>query len=482
MASAEASPFAKTGGLADVTSSLSKALADRGHEVAIVIPKYLMIDRNGFRSEPIDIPLLTRIGGEEQTGWIHRGTLPGSDCQVYFVTNDHYFNRNGLYQENGKDYPDNLERFVFFCRGVLELIRSEEFVPDILHCHDWQTTLLPAYLESNYEAIHQSTQSMKTVFTTHNIAFQGFFPRDQFETTGLPWTLFTPDGVEYYGDMNLMKAGLVYSDAVTTVSERYASEIMTPEYGCGLESVLLSVKDRVHGILNGVDYDLWNPETDSQIDSNYSLKDLSGKRRCKAALQKKVGLPEKADVPLLGSVGRFDRQKGLDLVADIMENLLLRGEGQFVILGAGDPEIEKQFQRLQESFPERVRVRTGIDEELAHQIQAGVDMFLMPSRFEPCGLAQLYSLKYGTVPIVRLTGGLADTIRDFNDAQKDGFGFVFNKADSKELLKAVERAISVFRDKTAWESLMKRGMAQDFSWDVSAERYEALYTQLMQED
>lgn len=482
MASAEASPFAKTGGLADVTSSLSKALDKRGHEVALILPKYLMVDRGGIKTEPIDLPLLTPISGQERTGWIHRAVLPGSNCQVYLVTNDHYYNRNGLYGENGRDYPDNLERFVFFCRAVLELMRSDEFVPDILHCHDWQAALLPAYLRSDFDSILKVAGGVRSVFTTHNIAFQGFFPRDQFETTGLSWNLFTPDGVEYYGDLNLMKSGLVYSDAVTTVSERYAAEIMTPEYGCGLESVVASVRDRLHGILNGVDYDLWNPETDSLIPANYSRDNLSGKAQCKAALQKELDLPTNPEIPLLGSIGRFDRQKGLDLIAEILEDLLLRGEVQFVILGSGDPEIERQFQRLQERFPDSLRVRIGLDEALAHGIQAGVDMFLMPSRFEPCGLAQLYSLKYGTVPIVRMTGGLADTIRDFNEAQKDGYGFVFNKAEGKELLHAVERAISVYRDKTAWEALMKRGMACDFSWDASAKRYERLYRTLLGEE
>lgn len=482
MASAEASPFAKTGGLADVASSLSKALVSRGHEVAIVIPKYLMVDRGGFRTEPIDLPLLTPIAGAERTGWIHRAQIPNSTCPVYFVTNDHYFNRNGLYQENGKDYPDNLERFVFFCRGVLEIIRSGEFTPDILHCHDWQTALLPAYLKSNFDSIRTAAPLMKTVFTTHNIAFQGFFPSDQYELTGLPWDLFTPDGVEYYGDLNLMKSGLVYSDAVTTVSERYAAEIATSEYGCGLESVVVSIRDRLHGILNGVDYDLWNPETDPHIAARYSGSDLSGKRTCKAALQESLDLPLDPTAPLFGSIGRFDRQKGLDLVAEVMEDLLLRGEAQFVILGAGDPDIERQFQRLQERFPDQMRVRVGIDEELAHHIQSGIDMFLMPSRFEPCGLSQLYSLKYGTIPIVRSTGGLADTIRDYNDAQRDGVGFVFSRPEAKELLHAVERALACYRDRTVWESLMRRGMACDFSWDASAERYERLYARLVEEE
>jgi starch synthase len=477
--SAEAAPFAKTGGLADVATAFTKALAEKGHEVALILPKYLMTERGGFRSEPIDIPLMFRIGNDERTGWIHRSTLPGTNIPVYFVVNDHYFNRNGIYQEEGKDYPDNLARFTFFCRSVLELLRSDEFPAEIIHCHDWQTSLIPAYLKT-VDHRDPALSTMKTVFTVHNLAYQGFFPRDQYYQTGLPWEIFNPGGIEFYGDLNLLKAGLVYSDWITTVSERYAAEMMTPANGRGLESVVYANRERLTGILNGADYTVWNPETDTIIKANYSPHDLAGKLLCKEDLQREMKLPVNSEVPLMATVCRFDEQKGIDLMCQVLDYLLLGEEMQFIALGTGKPEFERMMLDLMTRFPRQVGVHVGINENLAHKIQAGADLFLMPSKYEPCGLSQLYSMKYGTPPVVHLSGGLADTVRDYNDAQKDGYGFVFYNHDQKDFLQAINRAIAVYRDKTAWDALRRRGMACDFSWGRSASRYEEVYRDLLE--
>lgn len=476
---AEAAPFAKTGGLADVTSALSKSLAKRGHEVAIILPKYLMVDRAGFRTEPIDLPLLFRIEDEERTGWIHRGQIPGTDVTAYFVVNDHFYNRNGIYSENGRDYPDNLARFSFFCQSVIQLLKSDEFDADIVHCHDWQTALVPAYLKAVCSNDPDLSRK-KTVFTVHNFAYQGFFPRDQFPITGLPWHLFNPEALEFYGDLNLLKAGLVFADWITTVSDRYAAEIMTPEFGRGMESIASAHRNRLTGILNGADYDVWNPATDALISAQYSPDDLSGKAVCKAALQKETGLPVVADAPVLATVSRLDDQKGLDLIYSALEMLLLDTDIQFVILGEGQPEYERLFHDLKMRFPEQVGVFVGHDEERAHRIQAGADLFLMPSRYEPCGLGQIYSMKYGTPPVVRYSGGLADTVRDYNGAQIDGYGFVFYQMETKDFMQALRRALTVYRDKTAWTALQRRAMACNFSWKIAAEKYESLFHQVLE--
>lgn len=476
---AEAAPFARTGGLADVTMCLSKALANLGHETALVLPKYLMVDRAGFRTEPIDLPLLLKVDNEERTGWIHRSTLPGSDVLVYFVVNDHFFNRNGIYHENGKDYPDNLARFAFFCRSVIQLLQSGEFEADIVHCHDWQTALVPTYLKT-VEQDDPKLTHIRSVFTFHNLAYQGVFPRDQYPITGLPWSLFTPEGMEYFGDVNLLKGGLIYADALTTVSERYAAEVMTPEFGRGMESVIHANRHRLVGILSGVDYEVWNPVLDSTIPAKYGPDDLSGKAECKAALQREFGLPVEPHVPLLASLSRFDDQKGIDLVFSAMEVMLLEGEVQLILLGDGKPEYERLFSHLISRFPNQVSLSAGHDEDRAHRMIAGSDLLLMPSRYEPCGAVQLYSLKYGTPSVVRQAGGLADAIRDYNDAQRDGYGFVFHQPEPKDFIQAIRRALLTFRDRTAWVALQRRGMACDFSWQQTAQRYDALFHHLLE--
>jgi len=480
MASAEAAPFARVGDLGEVTSALCKALARRGHEVALVLPRYLAVDRGGFRTEPIDLPLLFRIDDEERTGWIHQASLPGSAVTVYFVVNDHYYNRQGLYQEDGRDYPDNLARFTFFCRAVLDILQSQEFAADIVHCHDWPTALIPAYLKINFEGC-ASGRRLRTVFTLHNIAYQGFFPKGMLPTTGLPREVFTPEGIEFYGDLNLLKAGFVFSDHITTVSERYAAEIMSPEYGMGMESIVAAARARLTGILNGVDYEVWNPVTDPHLPTRYDPRDLSGKVDCKARLQEEFGLPPKAEAPLLATMGPLSIQHQSDIIPPALEVQLLAEDVQCAALVGADSESARPYFDLQRRFPAQIGVRRAAEEGLAHRLQAGADLFLMPSRYEPCRLTELTSMKYGTPPVVRQIGGMAETVRDYNEAQKDGYGFVFHNPDPKDLLGAVRRALAVFRDKTSWVALQRRGMAQDFSWDVTASRYEALYHFLLEE-
>jgi len=479
IASTEMFPFAKVGGLAEATSSLARALSARGHEVAVVLPKYLTVDRRGFSTEPIDVPLLFRIDDEERTGWIHQARLPDTEVTAYFVVNDHYFNRNGLYQEEGKDFPDNLARFTFFCRGTMELLRSGEFVPDIIHCQNWQTALIPAYLktDSEYEGFREN---VKTVFSVHNIAYQGFFPKDQFAVTGLSWDLFSPEGIEYYGDLNLLKAGLVFSDHITTSSERYAAEIMTPDYGCGMESVVQAHRHRLTGILNGVDYDVWNPATDDLLPARYRPDDLSGKETCRNRLLDCLGLPKRPETPLVSTICASSNHKDLELIPGALEVLLLAEEIQLAVLESGSTDCARVFHDLRKRFPTGVGVCRSTDDVHLHLMQAGADLILVPGRPEPSGLTHLVALKYGTAPIVRQSGAIAEAVRDYNEAQRDGFGFVFHNPEARDLLQALRRALSLYRDKTAWIALQRRGMACDFSWNESARKYENLYRQLLE--
>jgi len=480
MASSEVAPFARLGGLGDVTTALAGALAERGNEVALVVPKYLSVDRSGFRTEPIDLPLLFRVDNEERTGWIHKARLPDSDVDVYFVVNDHYFNRNGFYQEGGKDYPDNLARFTFFCRSVIELLVTGEFEAEIVHCHDWQTALIPAYLKTGV-SVSGLEHAPKTVFTVHNIAYQGFFGKNQLPTTGLPWEVFTPEGIEFYGDINLLKAGFVYADHVTTVSERYAAEIMTPEQGCGMESIVVASRDRLTGILNGVSYETWNPQTDALLPARYAADDLSGKETCKARLREEMGLVREPEMPLLAALSPLEMQKGAELLSGSLEVLLFANEIQLVLVSENTSNSDRQLQELQARFPNQVGFRRGCDDSFVHLVVAGSDMLLMPAQRSSCGTTQLSSLRYGTPPILRQIGAMAEAVRDYNEAQKDGYGFIFHNPDPKDLLHAVRRALSVYRDKTAWTALMRRAMAQDYSWKATARRYENLYRRLLEE-
>ena len=482
--SSEVEPFAKTGGLADVSGTLPQVIKDQGHEIRIIMPRYGSISERKFklhdviRLKDIEVP----IGKEKKIANVNSSFIANvkSKVQVYFLANKELYERPGIYTspDSKKDYVDNDVRFIFFCRGVLETLKRLGWQPDIIHCNDWQTGLIPAYIKTMYN--HDPFfKNIKTVFTIHNLAYQGTFPAAAFGKTGLPEAEFGKDGVEFYGKLNFMKAGLVYSDVITTVSEKYAEEICsTEEFGCGLEGVLQKRKSHLHGIINGIDYNIWNPETDELIVKRYDMRTLEGKQDNKKELLAKFGLAYKVNVPLVGIISRLVDQKGLDLIKEIADDFM-KLDVQFVMLAAGEKRYQDYFESLHKKYAAKMGLFIGYNDELAHLIEAGCDMYLMPSRYEPCGLNQLYSLKYGTVPIVRATGGLDDTIHDVESG--NGNGFKFKKYDSKELFKTIQRALKMYHDTAAWKKIMKNGMQQDFSWESSAKKYTNLYRNLVKQ-
>jgi len=476
--SAEVAPFARTGGLGDVVGTLPKALAALGHDVRVVMPLYQTVRDGNFSVTELlpdlQVPLI--IGNRTARVW--QGALPEPDTDavqvpVYFIEDDQFFARPGLYGDDNGDYPDNAIRFTFFCRAALALAARLDAFPQVFHCHDWHTALIPAYLRV-FPWLDTRLSTTVTVYTVHNLAYQGRFPAWAFPLTGLPPALFQSDGVEFFGAMNLMKAGLLYADALSTVSLSYAEEICTSESGFGLDGVLRARRDSLTGILNGADYTVWDPEHDSRIAAHYDATDLTGKVECKKALLQAFTLPAELDVPLIGMISRLVDQKGFDLLAAALERLL-RLDLRFVILGSGYAPYEEFLTRLSTTYPQKIGVRLGFDDALAHQIEAGSDCFLMPSRYEPCGLNQMYSLRYGTIPIVRATGGLRDTVEPFNSTTGQGTGFVFQDASGDALLTAVTEALNVFGNQSAWQRLVQNAMAQDFSWSRSAAYYIDLY-------
>jgi len=473
----EAVPFAKTGGLADVAGALPRALAETGCDVRVVLPGYGTIDRGKFAFRPAGTAQVL-VGGTRVQVEFLESRFPGSAVPVYLIAHD-LFDRPGLYGEDGTDYADNLERFTVFGRGAQALVRQLGWRPQVVHCQDWQTALLPVWLRTEpRDAVFAETA---TLFTVHNQAYQGLFPAERLPVTGIAPSFFTPQGLEFYGKVNLLKGGLVFSDLLSTVSARYAEEIQTPEFGCGLEGVLRQRAADLIGILNGVDYTAWDPSVDRLIPARYTPDDLSGKQTCKADLQRTQGLAVDPKTPLVGMITRLADQKGLDLVAAAMDTILALGV-QFVLLGTGDPQYHALFQELERRHPDRVAVTLGFDDGLAHRIEAGADIFLMPSRYEPSGLNQLYSLRYGTVPVVRRTGGLADTIVDATPqavACGDANGFVFERYAPDAFLDAVKRALRTFRNRAAWRRLQQAGMRQDFSWSRSAKRYGEAYRRVI---
>lgn len=476
----EIAPFARTGGLGDVTGALPKALAALGHDVRVVMPLYQTVRDSGvpFTELLTDLPVPLAFGNRTARVW--QGSLPtqgesSAAVPVYFIEQDEYFARPQLYGDENGDYPDNAARFIFFCRAALGLTVRLDWFPRVFHCHDWQTGLIPASLRF-VPGLDPRLSATVTVYTVHNLAYQGVFPAWTFPLTGLPPVLFQPAGIEFLGFVNFMKAGLLYADILTTVSPTYAEEICTAEFGFGLDGVLRTRRGDVVGILNGVDYTVWSPERDPFLAGHYSATDLSGKAICKTALLHDFGFPDDLDTPMIGMVSRLVEQKGIDLLAAALERLLALNV-RFVILGSGYAPYEEFLSALARTYPQKVGVRLGFDNALAHQIEAGSDCFLMPSRYEPCGLNQIYSLRYGTIPIVRATGGLRDTVVPFNPATGEGTGFVFEQASGDALLAAVSEALRVFADRASWSRLMQNAMAQDFSWDRSAMRYVELYRQ-----
>ena len=483
MVSSEAVPYAKTGGLADVTGALPLELAKLGHDVILLLPHYRCLGESGRPFRPVCRLHVPTPQGPVDTLIEEDVIFVGEDdyrMRVWTIRNSAFFDRPGLYQDCGIDYPDNLDRFAFFCRATIEVIAhlwtAYGWNTQVLHLHDWQTALCAVYLKTVYQDL-QEVQGVRTVFTLHNVGYQGLFPREQFEKTGLPPSLFTPTGLEYYGMVNLLKGGIEFADYVTTVSPTYAREILTPEFGLGLEGVLHNRADRLLGILNGIDIDRWNPETDSYLPAQYSVVDRSGKLRCKQALQREFYLPE-SSAPLLGVIARLTSQKGLDLVAAIIPQLMAM-DLQLVMLGTGEPELEAKFQVLQAHFPHRIGLRIGFDEGLAHRIEGGADIFLMPSRYEPCGLSQLYSLRYGTVPIVRKTGGLADTVLPLTAQAGRATGFHVEADTAEALLAVLRQAAAVYQDRSVWDQLIEAGMTTDVSWARSANAYDRLFISLV---
>ncbi len=478
MVTSEAVPFAKTGGLADVCGTLPSELQRLGHEVSVILPAYRQARAAGVLIEPTGIHFEIPIGNKTVAGSLLRSHLPGSSVPVYLVEQEQYFNRAGLYQENGKDYKDNCERFVFFCRAVLEAIRLLELEVDVLHCNDWQTGLIPAYLKIEHRGV-PGYEQIGTLFTIHNMAYQGLFWHWDMLLTGLDWKYFNWHQMEFFGNLNLLKTGLVFADRLNTVSPRYAEEIQTAPLGCGLEGVLQSRRDVLSGIVNGVDYGEWDPATDPHLPANYGPETVdAGKPVCKAALQGDLGLPAAPQVPLIAFIGRLVDQKGVDLLAATMRDWVQSHDAQWVILGTGEPSYQDQFTMLAQRFPRKACTRLEFSNRLAHRIEGGADILVMPSRYEPCGLNQLYSLKYGTVPVVRATGGLADTIADMAaDTSGAGTanGFSFRDSSALALAETLQRACNTYSQPDVWKRLIRTGMRQDWSWANSARGYVDLY-------
>ncbi|MBZ5579782.1 MAG: glycogen synthase GlgA [Acidobacteriia bacterium] len=475
MACSEIVPFAKTGGLADMVASLAAALERLGHQVCLIMPAYRSVLQRGSALRETGMQLQVPVAGGREEGAVLTATL-GRDIPVYFIRADRYFDRAAPYGTSEGDYPDNAQRFAYFARAVLEVLRHIG-APHVLHAHDWQAALSIAFLKAQPER-YPGLSTVRTALTVHNMGYQGLFPSDQWRLLGLDSSLFTPRHFEFYGKINYLKAGLSFADAITTVSPTYAREIQTKEHGFGLEGVLQERAARLVGILNGVDYEAWNPQTDSFIAAPYGPNDLSGKRACKADLQSAFGLPVDPDVPLIGMVSRLAAQKGFDLLEQVLPDLLDRPV-QLLLVGKGDQHYEDLFQTAAKRHAGNLSVRIAFDESLAHQVEAGADLFLMPSRYEPCGLNQLYSLKYGTIPIVRATGGLKDSVQEFDPAAKTGTGFLFEAYEPTALLDAVDRAVAAFHQPAQWQTLMQNAMAADYSWTHSARDYLSLYESLI---
>jgi starch synthase len=474
-AASECVPFSKTGGLADVVGALPPALAALGHKVTVYLPKY---KQTKLPLGKVVLPSIT-VPFDDQYRFcsaVDGGTHAG--VQFYFIDYPPFFDRDALYGSPLGDYPDNAERFALYSRAVLEASKILG-VPDVFHCHDWQSALVPILLRSMY-AEDPAFASVPVVFTIHNMGYQGLFPPEILPLLQLPWDLFTMAKLEFFGKVNFLKGALVFSDFVTTVSRKYSQEIQTSEYGFGLEGVLKSRASTVTGILNGVDYAEWSPETDKFIAAHYSPNDLSGKRKDKQDLLNTFGVTSvDLNLPVIGIVSRFAAQKGFDLISQVADRLA-REDMIVVALGTGDKEYEDLFRRLNKQFPRKFAIKIAYDNTVAHKIEAGADMFLMPSHYEPCGLNQIYSLKYGTVPVVRATGGLDDTIEPWDPKTGRGTGFKFSDYTGDALLATLRNALAAFKDQKSWQTLMRNGMAKDFSWNASARDYVKVYERVRQ--
>ena len=474
----EAVPFAKTGGLADVAGALPKFLRALGCEIKVVMPYYRTVKESGlpiqYLGQEIEIPM----GDEILKADIYQGQM-GPDIPIYFIGRDEFFDREQLYGTPRGDYFDNADRFIFFSKAALILCQFLSFSPDIIHHQEWQTGLIPAYLRSIYQNDSRFSNTA-VAFTIHNIAYQGIFKKERFSLTGLPVEMYNPEGIEFWERINFMKAGIVYADVINTVSQKYSEEIQTPEFGHGLEGILRKRRGDLYGILNGVDYQDWDPSHDPYLIARYSSRDLLGKRECKKDLLKEFSLPASLEeAPLLGMISRLADQKGFDLLAGILEELFTLPIG-FVLLGTGEQKYHDLLNQVARKYPQKAGIRITFDDRLAHKIEAGADFFLMPSKYEPCGLNQIYSLRYGTIPIVRATGGLDDTITNYDPATGRGNGFKFVRYDAGDFLNQVKVAIGYYSRPDHWKQLLQNAMTTDFSWERSAKAYLQLYRKALE--
>jgi starch synthase len=470
-AGSELTPFARTGGLGDVLEELPAALAERGHEVSVALPCYggLRDDaRLGARDSGVRLHIPAGSRTHEIEIWIGRAP---NGVQVFLVRSDELFDRPGIYGVHGQDFGDNAERFIVFSKAVLELARRISPPLDLIHVHDWQAALVPVLMKDR-------RLPFRTVLTIHNLAYQGSFWGIDFGLTNLPGHYFTASGVEFYGNLNLLKGGILHADRITTVSPTYAEEIQTPEMGCSLDVVVREQAHKLRGILNGADYKTWNPATDKLLPKNFKPSALGGKRTCRAALLEELGLAPAPKGPVFGMVTRLAEQKGFDVLLPVVDRLL-SNDARLIILGEGDLEYSRELMIASRRHPERIVYREGIDEKLSHLIQAGSDLFLLPSHFEPCGLTAMYALRYGTLPLARATGGLFHIVQDYDPVHDSGTGFVFYDYNPEALWDAIVRAKRVFTDSEEWKKLVQRAMKADFSWARSVVKYEELYRELI---
>ncbi|MFZ5979111.1 MAG: glycogen synthase GlgA [Candidatus Zixiibacteriota bacterium] len=481
MITSEAAPYARTGGLGDVLGALPKGLTRRGHQLKIFMPRYASLNLPGPVKKS-DVTFSVAVDTKQVPASFEIYEDRRNKLEIYFVKNDEFFNRPELYRDpgTGKDYTDNDERFIFFNLAVLRLLKEINWPPDIIHAHDWQAGLSPVYLKTRYagDPFYAKT---KTVLTIHNLGYQGVFEGKRYRKLGLPEELFysVTGPFEFYDKVNFLKAAISYADIVSTVSKQYANEIQnSEEFGAGLQGVLKLRQADIRGILNGVDYHVWSPSRDKKIPFRYNISNLTGKRENKVTLLNRAGLPLRNKVPLIGIISRLADQKGFDLITEAADRLF-NLDLQMVVLGTGEMKYHDLFMELEKKYSDKLKVYLTFDDDLAHLIEAGADMFLMPSRYEPCGLNQMYSLKYGTVPIVRKVGGLADTVVDYNPDTREGTGFVFEPYEADALVATVKRAVTLFTRKKIWTKLMKADMEQDFSWEKATGQYAELYEELV---
>jgi starch synthase len=465
-AASEMTPYAKTGGLGDVLAGLPAALRSAGHSVSVLLPLYQSLRKSFPELKPTDLVLRTQLGAFELSARVWSGVAENG-VSIFAIERDEYYDRTQLYGTVEGDYFDNAARFIFFSKMVVEMARYIDPQPEILHVNDWQTALVPALVKNAH-------LPYRTVLTIHNLAYQGLFPSYDFSLTNLPGNWFHIDALEYYGRINLLKSGILAADQITTVSPSYAEEILTPHFGCGLDNPLRAASGRLSGLLNGIDAELWNPSRDHRIEEPYDVLTLKNKKNCKKALLKEMGLKKGTTRPLVVCISRLVDQKGFGLILEVMPKLLKSG-ASFVLLGSGEAVYEKAFRKLKEDYPDQVAVRIGFDEVLAHRMEAGADLFLMPSLFEPCGLNQMYSLRYGTIPVVHDIGGLRDSVKHWNGPKKTGTGFKFSRATVESFWKQLKAALDLMEDQEGWNAIRSNAMREDFSWARTVPGYEKVY-------